>query len=208
MSLLCSVVVTPRWFGALSKYSRKSSKWFDYWFLTHSNKPLLQSSVLFLPSVSLPIQFHVPCVPFIQSLPTIVHGPFAIVFLFFVIVLLACAPYVPFVKLVLKESTTSKIQQIAGIIVGQSAIVCVSSTIKLFAGTDYLTIVYSVPLAIFYLWCLSMLYSRAATKFEESRTLSSTATILALPLPGGRHKASMLPFYSTFCMPYVSLHLL
>ena len=197
VTLLCSVVLTPAWYGKLSNA---------------------------LDTMSLPIQINSPCAPVLQSQPKHVQGIVTILLISVVTVLMAIAPFVPFVKSRLAASTTSKIQKLAGVVVGQSALVCISATLeqlsktpfhktKLYVDAEhnfnvdvkddrdkivYMDVYLEVTIAVIFIWGVSTLYSRAVAKFEERRKASDSDQIT-----GEEARASMLPFYSTFCMPYV-----
>ena len=105
MTLFCSVVVPPAWYGKLSNV---------------------------LEAVSLPIQINSPCAHVIQSQPKYVQGLATILLISVVTSLMAVAPFVPFVKLRLATSTTSKIQKLAG----YRRTVCISLHIRDARATD------------------------------------------------------------------------
>ena len=200
MTLLCSVVVTPAWFGKLSNT---------------------------LDKVALPIQINAPCVPALQSQPKYIQGITTIILISVVTSLMAIAPFLPFIKSRLSASTLSKIQKMAGVIVGQSTLVCISATLQQLAKTPVKVTSYrdldfdregfvtddrdkysreevfiELTIAAILIWGVSTLYSRAVAKFEESRNASDRDQTGSASASEG--SASMLPFYSSFCMPYVS----
>jgi hypothetical protein len=183
------------------------------------------SSGTLLQTVSLPIQINSPCAPDIQAQPKYIQGVVTIVLIAAVTTPMALAPYIPGLRSRLAPSTVSKIQKLAGVLVGQSALICISSTLQQMSkppiipdrivqyGNAYgvdtvlddtrskynpLESGIEVSIVVVFVWGLSTIYSRAVMKFEESRHVSdSDAT-------GSTPPSKLLPFYSSFCMPYVS----
>ena len=193
LALVCSVVVTPDWYGKLSNVLR---------------------------AASLPLQVNSPCAPGLQSQPKYVQGIATILLVTVVTALMAVAPFLPFVRSKVEASTAAKIQRLAGVVVGQSAI-CISATLEQISKTPFKQkenksdgfvlialddremfnlndVIAQVTITVVFIWGLSTLYSLAVAKFEESRHASTNGQ----KSTNGQISASMLPFYSTFCMPY------